>query len=353
MSLRTYQLITHPAFLRHIEASKLQLPLFPEALAADVPIHRPDIQNLADIAKYLGVSPLTIRGLIIAKFKHYRTFTFRKRSGGTRQISAPRTYLKVVQWWINDTILSSAEASPHAFGFVKNRSYVDNAKFHFGAKNILNVDLKDFFPSISSTHVEDIFSSFGYRPTIARCLTELTTLDGTLPQGAPTSPPLANLRMLEIDGELNEIAVRHGVRFSRYADDLTFSGNHKISAEIIDEIKSTVSKYGFTLNDKKTRFMGINQRKEVTGIVLGEDGICLPPEFLNSARGWFHFIAHNPEKFIEKFDAVRGTVAHISHVGGRGSESAVRLGTSALNAIRPLLETQRQVDKTQHQETKS
>jgi len=333
VSLRTYQLITHPAFLSHVEASRLQLPLFPDFRADKVPEHRPDIQNLADIARYIGISPLTVRGLIIAKHKHYRSFEFRKRAGGTRQIDAPRTYMKVVQWWILDTVLASVEPSAHAFGFVKNRSFVDNARFHLGARHVLNLDIKDFFPSIDERQVERIFGALGYRPSIARCLANLTTFGGVLPQGAPTSPSLANIRMLEPDGLLNEIASDGGLRFSRYADDLTFSSAHRIPAELVQRVQGVLSRFGFCLNTTKTRFMGANQRKEVTGLILGADDVALPRDFLNAARGWFYRAKISPAEYVDHLERIRGTLAHVMQVGGRGSEPIIELGRAAVQAI--------------------
>ena len=271
--------------------------------------------------------------MLISKHKHYRSFEVQKKSGGMRQIDAPRTYLKVVQWWILSTILESVEASPHAFGFVKNRSYVDNARFHLGAAHVLNVDIEDFFPSIKTHHVEKIFRSFGYRESIAAALSHLTTYAGVLPQGAPTSPSLANIYMTPLDSAINEIAAQRHLKFSRYADDITLSGHNKIDAGVINEIEEALAKYSLRLNPKKTKFMGANEQKEVTGLVLAETGVAFPQEFLNSARGWFHRVAKDPKRYRDDYDKIRGTLSTIRYVGGRGSPSVIRLGAAAVAAV--------------------
>lgn len=333
MSLRTFPLIIHPAFVRFVEASRLQLELFSEISAQDVPTHRPDIQNITDISRYLGVSPLMIRAMLLKKAKHYRSFSFQKRAGGVRQIDAPRTHLKVVQWWIYDTILNGIQPSPHSFGFVKNRSFVDNARFHLGSSHLLNVDVANFFPSISTHAVEGIFRAMGYREAVAAGLAQLTTYNSCLPQGAPTSPSLANIFMLSVDSELNEIASQNRLKFSRYADDITMSGRTRIPASVLHQIRSVLAQRGLRLNDSKTRFLGPNQQKDVTGLILAADGVAFTRCYLNAARGWFHQIKMRPVFAESLYNRVRGTTALIKHVGGRGSCSVLRLGAEALQAL--------------------
>jgi hypothetical protein len=110
-------------------------------------------------------------------------------------------------------ILDTVEGSPHSFGFVKRRSFVDNAKLHVGASYVLNIDVKDFFPSIGILQVRKMFKALGYRDAVALTLAEIATYNGVLPQGAPTSPSLANMYMLEVDSILNEIAAAPGSDF--------------------------------------------------------------------------------------------------------------------------------------------
>ena len=263
----------------------------------------------------------------------YRQFPITKRSGKTRIIHAPRTHLKVVQWWILDSILPSVPISEHAYGFVKGKSFVDNARVHLGATNILNLDIEDFFPSVSSALVSQVFSSLGYDPRVVSGLLRLTTLEGSLPQGAPTSPNIANAVFTPIDEQLFRLAQINGLNYSRYADDLTFSGNHKIPQSFITEISTILAGIGLRLNESKTRFMGVNQQKEVTGLILGRENVCLKRSDLNAARGWFYKLYKGPNLHASEFERARGTLAMINSVGGRGSPKVLALGELAIKAL--------------------
>ncbi|MFN3814983.1 reverse transcriptase family protein [Brevundimonas sp.] len=323
-------MIVHPAYLRFIENTHEHTQIFANLPPADVPLHRPRLESINDIAVYLGVAPEMIRYIRRYKSKHYRSFEFTKRSGGKRQIDAPRTFLKVVQWWILDTILAHSDVADHIFGFVRGRSFIDNARAHVGASHILNVDIKDFFPSVREPKVAEAFKSLGYEAQIAAHLADLTTLNGTLPQGAPTSPALANLCFERCDLALLQIAAEFGLKYTRYADDLTFSSRTRIPPETVGMISDALRVQGFVLNPKKTAFMGPNDRREVTGLVVGAEGVALPRETLNKARGWFHTAEMSPNEHLAHIERIRGTLELIRQVGGRGSEPLVQQGERAL-----------------------
>lgn len=333
MSLRTYPLIAHPAFLRFIEGADKQLSFLKELAPSDVPAHLPIIKTPYEISKYLGVHPLMIRSFVRNKEKHYRTFYITKRSGDLRTISAPRTFLKVAQWWILDNILENRSELPFIYGFTKGKSFIDNARQHHGARHLLNVDIKDFFPSISTQVVESIFLAFGYNKTVSSFLAEICTYEGALPQGAPSSPKLANFALSPCDIKIQNLAVETGVHYTRYADDLTFSSDKKIPSEIISEIKGVLFSNSFFLNDKKTRFMGPNQTKEVTGLTLGKEGVALSKNFINGTRGWFHKISTVPDHYLGQLNRVMGTLNLIEQVGGRGSQPLLQAGRRAAAAL--------------------
>lgn len=333
MSLRTYPLISHPAFLSFIESTEKQLRLFDQLEPVSVPSHLPKIDHPFDLAKYLGVNPLMIRSLITTPEKHYRLFEVRKRSGGSRLIAAPRTFMKVVQWWILDTILDNVSDLPFVYGFSRGRSFIDNAKFHHGSRNILNVDIKHFFPSISFNLVDKVFLRLGYNAKVSSFLAELCTLDGSLPQGAPTSPKLSNLIFSDCDVHLRNLAKDRGLKYSRYADDLTFSSSQRIDADVVAMISEHISSLALVLNPSKTKFMGANQAKEVTGLILARDGVALSQEYLNGTRGWFHSISHHPELFPNQLARVLGTINLVKQVGGRGSDRVLQQGKMALIAL--------------------
>lgn len=337
MSLRTYSLITHPAYLRFVELRK-KPSSFEAVNVSQLPRVLPTIKARLDIASYLGVDPLMIRSLVVRKEKHYRTFDIRKRSGGMRTIHAPRTFMKVAQWWILDSILSCMDESPHAFGFSKGRGFIENALSHQGAKHILNIDVKDFFPSVCMAGVYEVFSSAGYNLDVATYLAEICTFEGSLPQGAPTSPKISSLFLRGVDEQIAQIAARIGGKYTRYADDITISSDNLIPSELIGEISRIISIKGLKLNEKKTKFMGVNQIKEVTGLVLGKDGPALSPRYVNGTRGWFHTLSELPEFHLDQLDRLKGTLNLIRQVGGRGSTMLLKKGElalAALNAVAP------------------
>ena len=153
----------------------------------------PFIGNGTHLAAYLGISHSLIRQILHNKKYHYRIFPIPKRNGDYRIICTPKTYLKVVQWWILDNIIGHVNLDDSVHGFRKGRSYISNARQHLGCRHILNVDIEKFFPSISFTMVKEVFSSLGYPEEGADVLAKLTTLNGEAPTGAPTSPTLGNL----------------------------------------------------------------------------------------------------------------------------------------------------------------
>ena len=337
MSLRTYPLIVHPAYQELIAASLVFGKSAERAAELDVVFTVPPLRDTREIGNYLGISPEIIWSVLTLNHKAYRHFEVRKRSGGVRRISAPRTYLKVIQWWILDTILPAAKISDKAYGFVRGRSFVDNAEHHLGSNYILNVDIKDFFPSVSFVRVVSLFRELGYDPHVANGLAKLTTMFNGLPQGAPTSPAIANAICLSLDSELDELAYSLGMKYSRDADDITFSSSRKMPASLLPTLVETIGRHGFNLNDAKTRFMGKNQRKEITGLVLGQSAVAVDRKYLNSLRGWTHALEVSNVPNPSDFERLRGTLEFVRMVGGRGSSAILQHGDRALAKMKRLL----------------
>ena len=169
------------------------------------------------------------------------------------------------------------EARPHAavHGFYPGRSILTNASSHAGKAWVLSCDLKDFFPSTKEPVVEAVlkcFHSFGDEARSA--VLRLVCRRGALPQGAPTSPHLANLAFFDGDEELFELADEHGLAYTRYADDMTFSGD-SLPADLEERIEKIVGQTGYRLAKGKTKRMGRHQCQKVTGLVVN-DGVKLP-----------------------------------------------------------------------------
>lgn len=216
--------------------------------------------------------------------KRYTTFSIPKKSGGQREISAPVPTLKAILWPMNEILASVYEPRTCVMGFTRNRSVVDNAKAHMGQNYVLNMDLKDFFPSIRRARVWKRLQlpPFNFTQEVASlvaglCSVRVRTADGkemdVLPQGAPTSPILTNIICEKLDRNLSAVAARFNLRYTRYADDITFSSMHSalsLDGEAVTEIRRVIEEQGFTINEAKTRLQKRGSRQEVTGIVVSD-----------------------------------------------------------------------------------
>lgn len=216
--------------------------------------------------------------------KHYVKFSIPKKSGGKREIYAPQKMLKSLLRCVNLLLQSIYEPSLAAMGFVPGRSIVDNAKKHLGMNYVLNMDLSDFFPSISQARVWGALKSkaIGFNENVASalaglCCTEMQFEDGqtrcVLPQGSPASPILTNIICINLDRRLTGLAKRFGANYTRYADDITFSSQHNIykeNGEFILELRRIIADQNFRINEKKTRLQKRGARQEVTGLVVSD-----------------------------------------------------------------------------------
>jgi RNA-directed DNA polymerase len=259
--------------------------------------HRlPILHDANDLAVAMGISIGQLRFLSfsrnVATISHYVRFQIPKKTGGVRDISAPLPRLKQAQQWILDNILDQVVLHSTAHGFRRGRSIVTNAQPHVGALVVINLDLQNFFPSISYRRVKGIFCSLGYSEAIATILGLICTepdvteveLDGRsyylaqtdrhLPQGAPSSPALTNLLCRRLDRRLEGLASDRGFVYTRYADDLTFSTtNSDKMREIGNILKGThgiVAHEGLVIHPDKTRVLRQSQQQEVTGVVVNQ-----------------------------------------------------------------------------------
>lgn len=201
----------------------------------------------------------------------------------TRVILAPSMKLKERQRWILRNILGVVKNRECVHGFVKGKSIVTNARCHVAKKEILSMDISDFFPTIEIEAVINVFLSLGYKDAVAQRLAFLCTYEGQLPQGAPTSPALANIIFDVVDRKLIKYAEDNGLVYTRYADDLTFSTNDDNIATHILKIKEIVEKSGYKINERKTHVMKDNYRKIVTGLIVNEE-VKIPKRFKNKFR---------------------------------------------------------------------
>ena len=268
-----------------------------------------------------------ITEIVKRRLDPYNVFYIKKRNGGWRYICAPDAGLLYIQRWIHDQILLSpavtSEISPQATAYKPHSSHLKNARPHLGAKCIIKIDITRFFESISERQVYRIFNGLGYRPLIAFILTRLCTrivpaaedmrayrktprwqtgkdrkifnsdVVGHLPQGAPTSPMLANLVCRELDKNLEKIALVEGLVYTRYADDMTFSCglyDRDQVKRVIKQVSAQVGDFGFSVNSRKTSVSKTGGRKIVTGISVEESELRLPRVYKDKIRQELYYL---------------------------------------------------------------
>jgi len=261
----------------------------------------PSLSTPAQLAGSLSIPLLRLRWLAFhsdaSTVSHYVRFQIPKKSGGMREIWAPQPKLAAAQSWILENILSKVPVGDVAHGFVPGRSTVTNAKPHVKRAIVVNVDLKDFFPTITFPRVKGIFESLGFSPAVATVLALLCTESPrreveysgrryfvatgprALPQGACTSPALSNLAAWGLDRRLAGVAAKLGWTYTRYADDLTFSGDTlvpkgqkhpKSVGWLLARTRHVCEAEGFEVNEKKVRVQRRNTAQSVTGVVVNE-----------------------------------------------------------------------------------
>jgi RNA-directed DNA polymerase len=271
----------------------------------------PPLIRIEVLAIILGVSPKLLYAMAHASKRYYRVFGLPKRGGGIRPIATPKIFLKVVQRWILENILYRQSMPEYVTGFVPRRGTLANARVHIGGKYVLRMDIQDFFPSIRSSQVRALFSEMGFSEKVSAFLTRLTTLNGSLPQGAPSSPYIANLAFLSVDSRISSIAKNQSMAYSRYADDITLSSQHPIGSEVINEIGNTIEGAGFRLNRKKLRLSGPGQRLMTTGLVVHEK--AQPVRSLRrNLRARFHQAKLRPSTFVKQANQLLGWASYVN-----------------------------------------
>jgi RNA-directed DNA polymerase len=210
-------------------------------------------------------------------------------SGGHRLIHAPKRRLKAIQRALHEQLVSKLPVSPFAHGFREGRSVATNAAHHVAKPVVIKLDIADCFPTIHVGRVRGLLIACGYGYPVAQTLAVLMTepprqpvkLDGTLyhvpvgprvcVQGAPTSPGLCNAILRRLDYRLAGLARKYGFDFTRYADDLTFSGHDRASIKPILTISARIAREeGLPLNREKTRVLPSGQRQTVTGVTVNQ-----------------------------------------------------------------------------------
>lgn len=207
----------------------------------------------------------------------YNVINIPKKNGGYREINTPSENLKFIQRWILDNVLYRIQCKDNVTGFVPDKSIVDNAKVHISKECIIGIDIKDFFPTIHFGRVKGLFQRLGYSTHVSIVLANICTYKGKLPQGAPTSPYIANLICDKLDYRIKKLCDKSFATYTRYADDITISGKRGIET-LIPILNVIIEDEGFDINKSKERVLYKYHSQRVTGIVVNEK--LSPPKHL-------------------------------------------------------------------------
>ena len=251
----------------------------------------PIIRTVDELAELLCTDARLLYAISNETPAWYKCFQIPKNNGSMRNIEAPRPYLKTIQRRIQKKILSCFTVHDCATAFLPGKNIRRNALFHVNKSVVLNCDIKNFFPSLKSRAVFEFFRRrTGYEPDVCMMLSRLCTLYVHLPQGAPSSPMLSNLLMFEIDETICQWCAKHYLSYSRYADDMTFSGeiDVRVQADILQMVKRNLTLLHLKLNIAKTKVYRSNRRQLVTGLVVNEY-VGVPREKIREFRTWLYY----------------------------------------------------------------
>jgi RNA-directed DNA polymerase len=354
-----------PQIIRHVRSRQ------PPAVVHDWPVTR--IGSVAALAERLELSGgqlawlADVRGLERTveqeKLRNYRYRWTPRRSGLPRLIEAPKARLKEIQRWVLREILNHVPAHDAAHGFIGGRSVLTHAAVHTRQPIVLRIDLRDFFTAVSAARVYGIFRTLGYDRPIAHTLTGLCSntiptvvwnatdrprqprliqmhfwlgrqlATPHLPQGAPTSPALANLAAFALDRRLSGLGNAFHLSYSRYADDLVFSGPRltaRANRTLLEMTGRIVKGEGFRVNQDKTSLRTAAQRQLVAGVVVNAHANVPRPEY-DRLRAILHRMAldgpgtYDPARPVDLHAHLRGQVTWVSAVNPRRGEKLRRL----------------------------
>ncbi|MBJ7480392.1 reverse transcriptase family protein [Rhodococcus sp. (in: high G+C Gram-positive bacteria)] len=310
-------------------------------LARSLDLTISELEWFSDRGEWLRTKPLQLH--------HYRPMQISKKAG-VRLLEIPKPRLREIQRKILRRILDQVPAHDAAHGFVRGRSPLTFAAPHAQSEIVIGVDLMQFFPSITGNRVHAVFAALGYPPAVAGVLTGLCTVatpadtlrglpyaqasqlrTAHLPQGAPTSPALANLVARTFDIRSSALAQANWLAYTRYADDLAFSG-----IEIADvgtllwTINQIAQDEGFDVHPRKIKVMRPHRRQHLTGLVIN-DQPSYPRDDYDRLRALLHNAANTSAQEqnragIEHFRAhIYGRIAHIGETSTTRRRTLLRL----------------------------
>jgi retron-type reverse transcriptase len=273
---------------------------------------------VAELATRLGVTEEQLRETHVT----YKEAFVRKRTGGNRRLLIPNDDLKALQRRILRMLLARLKTHSAAFGFEPGRSIVDNARMHTGMDVVLKLDIIDFFPSTTADTVRRYFRLIGWNREAADLLTQLTTWEEGLPQGAPTSPRLSNLVNYKLDARIDGYVATQGATYTRYADDITIGFSIDYPSAVrsaATTVRTIIRDSGYRPNGRKQKILRQHQQQKVTGLVVN-DRVNVPRHIRRKLRAVEHRLNTGQRATMtrEQLDGWKALLAMVEKQRGGG-----------------------------------
>jgi hypothetical protein len=286
------------------------------------------ILSVRRLETLLGRSRVDLQRIAESAPRFYQPFTIEKPGGKTRTIDRPVGELKAVQELIQSRLLSRLNLPNTMYGGVKGRSPKRNAQEHLKAPVVITVDLRECFPRTPNSKVFGVFKGLlGCSTEVASLLTRLTTVNGHIPQGAPTSTTLCNLSLLPLNEALEAVTGRLSLKFTQYIDDIAISGAK--ARQAVEPVVEAAAKSGYPIRCKKKLIMPAGRRQTVTGVNVNRKP-TLPRDRFESIRLELVNAAKLdlvPSRLLKR---LRGLVAHANYINPKQGQSLTRFALRAI-----------------------
>ena len=279
----------------------------------------PPVTSVASLAILFGFSSRILTSMAHRSDKFYRVFRIHKGRGRYRVIQAPRVALKVIQKWLSFHLAQSLTYPAYVHGFVPGRSHLTAAQCHVGSEWVYSLDIENFFPTTSMRKVTEALRGLGYNEAGAKLIANLCCYSGNLSQGSPASPVLSNLVFREVDARIAELAVQLGITYTRYADDLVFSG-HGDFPEAIKQVKEWIGTAGWTISEEKEHFAKLpKERLKVHGLLVHGNAPILTKGYRKKIRT-YKFLLSNQKIKEDDVARIMGHLSYAKFVEGFSAE---------------------------------
>ena len=253
----------------------------------------PPVTSLNALSVMFGYNPGFTWSLLHNTTRHYRTFTVPK-GRKHRRITAPRVALKLIQKWLSVHFARRWTAPDQVFGFVSGRSHIGAAYCHLGAQWVISADIQNFFPSVSRLRIARSLAEIGYHDhaTIG-VITSLVCYGHGLAQGSPASPILSNIVLRHLDTKLSQLAHATNTIYTRYADDIVFSGQQGNPTIMLDRICQVIESDGWRISERKKHVQQTPGRLKVHGLLVHGTKLRLTKGYRNRIRAYRHLLGKN------------------------------------------------------------